>query len=101
MERFHKNSFPEFLADEAIQDVYIRQLEIIREAMKNLPENTVKKKLGIKRKSFARLRDKLIHCYFGVDLRIVWNVAKKELVPLKKQVSEILLEQEKKKAAIQ
>jgi len=36
------------------------------------------------------MRDKLIHEYFGVDLKLTWRVVEKELTPLKQRVIEIL-----------
>jgi uncharacterized protein with HEPN domain len=36
------------------------------------------------------MRDKLIHKYFGVNLDLVWETAKKDLPELKKQISKIL-----------
>ena len=36
------------------------------------------------------MRDKLIHDYFDVDLRRVWNTAKRDLPPLKATVVQLL-----------
>ncbi len=36
------------------------------------------------------MRDKLIHEYFGLDLKIVWYTIKKEIPQLKKEVLELL-----------
>jgi len=41
-------------------------------------------------KSFAGLRDKLIHHYFGVDYAIVWDVVKNELPDLKQKILPML-----------
>lgn len=38
----------------------------------------------------AKMRDKLIHEYFGVDVEIVWKVAKDEIPPLKPLIQQIL-----------
>jgi uncharacterized protein with HEPN domain len=38
------------------------------------------------------LRDKLIHFYFGIDYRIVWNISKKELPEIIGQIKELLEE---------
>ena len=38
----------------------------------------------------ARMRDKLIHDYFGVDLEKVWDTTKTDIPPLKAKVRSIL-----------
>jgi uncharacterized protein with HEPN domain len=35
------------------------------------------------------MRDKLIHEYFGVDLKLTWQVVEKELSPLKQRMLEM------------
>ena len=44
----------------------------------------------IRWKNFAGLRDRLIHCYFGVNLDIVWNIIKQKLPEIILQLEEIL-----------
>jgi uncharacterized protein with HEPN domain len=36
------------------------------------------------------MRDKLIHQYFGVDVRVVWKTAKEDLPKLKQKLNAIL-----------
>lgn len=38
----------------------------------------------------ARMRDKLIHAYFGVDLRVVWRTVKEDIPLLKEMISRLL-----------
>jgi uncharacterized protein with HEPN domain len=40
------------------------------------------------------MRDKLIHFYFGVNLEIVWDVAKNKIPALKENISKLLSELE-------
>ena len=82
----------EFLEDLKTQDAVVRNLEIIGEATKALPEEI--RDLGghIPWKSIAGMRDKLIHHYFGVNLDIVWGVVKNDLHPLEEAVQAILAE---------
>jgi uncharacterized protein with HEPN domain len=40
----------------------------------------------------ARMRDKLIHFYFGVDYEIVWKVVKEKLPELKSKIETVLME---------
>ncbi|MFN4219329.1 MAG: DUF86 domain-containing protein [bacterium] len=43
----------------------------------------------------GRLRDKLIHEYFGVKLSIIWETVKKEIPPLKPLFEKMLKDLEK------
>ena len=85
-----------FVKDELRQSAVIRQLEIIGEATKNIPEDFRKKYKNIEWQKMAGLRDVLIHAYFGADLTRVWKVVKNELPILKKQIREILKKEKKK-----
>jgi len=78
-----------FIADRKLQDAVIRRLEIIGEATKNLTIDFVDKYPKIDWRSFAGLRDKLIHHYFGVNLKRIWKIIKDELPQLKKYLKEI------------
>jgi uncharacterized protein with HEPN domain len=43
----------------------------------------------------AGLRDRLIHAYFGVDYRLVWEAIKIDIPEIKPRLQEILAELEK------
>ncbi len=73
----------------------IYELQVIGEAVKNLPLSFTHKYPQIEWQKMAGLRDKLIHNYFGIDLEIVWNVIKNKLPSLKQQIQHILKELEK------
>jgi len=84
----------QFMRDEILERATARSLEIIGEAVKQIPESYRKEHPEIDWKSFAGLRDKLIHHYFGVDYALVWDVVKNELPDLKKKLTP-LVEEEK------
>ncbi|HOK34765.1 MAG TPA: DUF86 domain-containing protein [Candidatus Paceibacterota bacterium] len=93
IEEFTKNiSKKDFLKSTKTQDAVIRRLEIIGEATKNLPEEFIQKYPEIPWGELARLRDKLIHGYFGVDLNLTFEIVNKDLPKLKKQISKIVKE---------
>lgn len=71
------------------QDMVMRRLEIIGEAVKKLPENVKKLSPETPWKKIAGMRDVLIHEYFGVDLKLTWEVLQKELPLLKKAMEKI------------
>ncbi|MBU0959032.1 MAG: DUF86 domain-containing protein [Nanoarchaeota archaeon] len=75
--------------DKLRQKAIIRSIEIIGEAVKNLPESFRKNYPKIPWKKIAGTRDRIIHHYFGIDLDIVWEIIKKDLPALKKQILEI------------
>jgi uncharacterized protein with HEPN domain len=88
-------SFNDFLENELVQDGVVRNLEVVGEAVKKIPENMRKSGSQIDWKKVAGLRDILIHEYFAVDLEIIWDVVVNKVPELKK-VAIILLEELKK-----
>jgi len=79
-----------FLIDKDKKAASIRRIEIIGEAVKNISKNLKEKYSNIEWRKIAGTRDKFIHHYFGVDFDIVWDIIKKDLPKLKKQIKEIL-----------
>ena len=73
------------------QSAIIREIEIIGEAVKNIPEQVKVKHEEIEWRKIAGMRDVIIHGYFMVDLDAVWNVIEKDLPILKKQIEKIKL----------
>ena len=86
-EKISKNDFKN---DAKTQDAVIRKLEIIGEAVKNLPASFKNKNPEIPWKKIAGTRDVLIHEYFGVDVNMIWIVIKEDIPKLKKQIEKIL-----------
>ena len=79
----------DFLNSIQLQDSVIRRIEIIGEAIKNIP-NAIKNKYNqIPWKEITGMRDILIHQYFGVDLDLTWQVIVKDLPRLKSQILDI------------
>lgn len=79
-----------FQTNMAMQDAIIRRLEIIGEAVKNLPVTFRAKHSNIPWKQMAGMRDVLTHEYFDVDLALTWAVVKHELPSLKANLQELL-----------
>lgn len=90
IESFSKGLTKEKLEkDELYQSAIIRQIEIIGEAVKNIPDSFRNRYSEIPWQKIAGMRDVIIHGYFRVDLETVWRVIKKDLPDLKNKISKI------------
>ncbi|MBI4983229.1 DUF86 domain-containing protein [Candidatus Woesearchaeota archaeon] len=83
-EDFKQNSEKQFAV--------IRGIEVIGEAVKNIPQTFKEKYPFIKWRDIAGTRDVLIHAYFSVDTDLIWDIVKRDLPLLKKQVNSLLRE---------
>lgn len=75
--------------NELVQDAVVRNLEVIGEAVKKIPDDVRSSYKDIPWKKIAGLRDILIHEYFGVNMNIVWDVIENKLQPLKAAATEL------------
>ncbi len=80
----------EFLENQEKQDAIIRRLEIIGEAVKNLPDEFKKENPEIAWNKAMAARNILIHHYFGIDLEIIWDTVTKSLPEFKKQIENLI-----------
>ena len=83
-------SYDQFLQNSLLQDGVVRQLEIIGEAAKNVSSGFRDAHPELPWRQMTGIRNKLIHAYFEVDLFIVWDSVRSDLLPLKQQVERIL-----------
>lgn len=83
-------SFQEFSENKLVKDAVIRNLEIIGEAVKSMPEKIKEMHPEIEWREIAGLRDILIHRYFEVNVKILWDIVKNKLPNLKDKISQIL-----------
>ena len=79
-----------FETDEKSKRAFVRSLEIIGEASKNIPSEFKEKYPHLEWKAMARMRDRLIHHYFGVDYPIVWDTIKNDIPRLKTKIEAII-----------
>jgi len=82
--------YKEFLHDEKTASAVIRKLEIVGEAAKHIPAGARQAHPKLPWNEMARMRDKLIHGYFGVDYEIVWKVVKERLPDVKSSLEKII-----------
>jgi uncharacterized protein with HEPN domain len=68
-----------FTTDKKTRDAVIRNLEIIGEAARVLPDEVKDKAQEIEWYKIVALRNILIHEYFGVSSKIVWDIIQNKL----------------------
>ena len=91
LEKNSKNlKFEDFIKDENLKRAFVRSLEIIGEAVKNLPEDLKNKYPEVEWRKVAGMRDRLIHGYFDIDYKLVWDVVLNKIPELKKKIKKIL-----------
>ena len=71
-------------------DAVIRNLEVIGEAVKRLPEEIRNQQPDVEWKKIAGLRDILIHEYFGINVEVVWDVIQHKLSGLEDAAKKLL-----------
>ncbi|MBF0592930.1 MAG: DUF86 domain-containing protein [Nitrospirae bacterium] len=80
----------DFKKDIKTLDAVIKRFENIGEATKNIPEDIKARYPEIPWKEMARMRDKLVHFYFGVKHERLWAVIKNRLPSIKPLLSKML-----------
>jgi uncharacterized protein with HEPN domain len=84
--------YEEFTDDERTIDAVLRNFEVIGEAAKNVPEQTRREYSDVPWSEMAGMRDKLIHGYADIELRIVWQTVEEELPELKPRMETVRME---------
>ncbi|WP_228275693.1 HepT-like ribonuclease domain-containing protein [Gracilibacillus oryzae] len=76
--------------NDLVSDAVIKNILVIGEAAKNIPVQTRKENPHIEWRKMAGMRDMMIHGYFSINYRIVWDVVQNKIPLLKQQVKQLL-----------
>jgi uncharacterized protein with HEPN domain len=83
-------TYEQFADEFRINYAAVRALEIIGEATKRLPMEVREAYPSVPWREMAGMRDRIIHGYDTVDLRIVWDTIRQRIPALKTLIAQIL-----------
>ncbi len=85
-------AYEQFSSNKMIIDAVVRELEIIGEASNNFTEEFRQKYPDMSWRRMKDMRNFLIHEYFGVNTKVVWETCQNDLPALQRFVETVLNE---------
>lgn len=83
-------TFDEFAADRRTRDAVIRNLMTMGESVRWIPGPIREANPGVPWTTLRGVRNVVVHEYFGVDERILWNTVVHDLPPLVEKLEAVL-----------
>lgn len=95
--RFVKGmKYKEFEKDEKTLYAVIRAVEIIGEAAGSIPEDVRSKYPDIPWRDVRGMRNKLVHQYFGINMKVVWQTIREDLPAIISALKKIIKQENEK-----
>jgi uncharacterized protein with HEPN domain len=83
-------TYEAFVENDMARDAVMRNVEIIGEAAKHLPDDVLARAPGVEWRKVRGMRDILAHGYFGISLKVVWNTATTKIEPIEAAVRALM-----------
>lgn len=83
-------SFSEFARDQRTQLAILKSVEIVGEAASRLSAETRAAHPSISWREIVGMRNRLVHAYFEIDLRLVWDTVVDDLPALISQLEPLV-----------
>ena len=90
IERHLHRGKADFEHDELLQGWFVRNLQIIGEAARGLPDDVRALAPDIEWPRIIGMRNVLVHGYFDIDTNIVWDAASRDALALKPRIESLL-----------
>ncbi len=90
IEKYAARGRDAFFTDELLQTWVVYHLQIIGEAARGCSPELRRANPGVPWKQIIGMRNLLVHAYFGIDEKAVWDVTERDLPALKQTVATIL-----------
>ncbi len=85
-------AYEQFSTNKMMIDAVVRELEIIGEASNNLTEEFRQKYADMSWRRMKDMRNFLIHEYFGVNAKVVWETCQNDIPALRRFIETVLNE---------
>jgi uncharacterized protein with HEPN domain len=79
-----------FRQNEILKRAFVRSIEIMGEAVKQIPDTVRQQYPSVEWRAIAGMRDRLIHAYYGVNYRMVWDSVTNKVPALAENIELIL-----------
>jgi uncharacterized protein with HEPN domain len=79
-----------FIKDQRTVDAVVRNLTVLGEAVKYLPEEVLAQHPDLPWTEMRGIRNVMVHEYFGVSIPIIWKTCLDDIPPLIPLLKEIL-----------
>ena len=86
--------FHAFVRNELVYDAVLRNLEVLGEAAKKVPDSVRARHPSVEWRAIAGLRDVLAHAYFAVDEATLWDIVAQKVPALAEVLRQILEEED-------
>jgi uncharacterized protein with HEPN domain len=83
-------TFESFCTDTKTQDAVLRNITVIGEAARHVPDEVIARYTDIPWSDMRDIRNVVVHEYFGVDLKILWETVQNDIPPLVSALDGIL-----------
>ena len=86
--------FHAFVRNELVYDAVLRNLEVLGEAAKKVPDSVRARHPSVEWRAIAGLRAVLAHAYFALDEATLWDIVAQKVPALAEVLRQILEEED-------